>query len=402
LTIAKRTQVGIIGAGPSGQLLARLLHRKGVDVVVLEHRTREYVEGRIRAGVLEQGTAAVLELAGAADRMKADGLEHDGFNIAFNDRMARVDLRKYGGSPVFVYGQTEVTKDLDRLNEADGIPVYYEVEAGTVVDIDGDAPRILYVADGREGELVCDYVAGCDGYHGVSRRSMPPDVLREYEKTYPFGWLGLLSNTRPASHELIYSNHSRGFALCSQRSTSVSRNYIQVPVDDRVEAWSDEAFWDELRRRLPAEVAETLETGPSIEKSIAPLRSFIAEPLRCGRLFLVGDAGHIVPPTGAKGLNLAASDAAMLASALGAWYSDREESGLERYSATALDRIWKAERFSWWFTMASHRLSDNPFDLRMQVAELDYYTGTRAGLTSIAENYVGLPIEDPVTGQAIA
>jgi len=402
LTIRNRTQVGIIGAGPAGQLLARLLHRSGIDVVVLEQRTRKYVEGRIRAGVLEQGTAAVLEQAGAADRMMTDGLEHDGFNIAFDDRMARVDLRKYGNSPVFVYGQTEITKDLNQLNEADGIEVHYEVEACGVTGLDAGVAHIVYKVDGKERNLACDYVAGCDGYHGVSRGSMPDTVLREFEKTYPFGWLGVLSNTRPASHELIYSNHSRGFALCSQRSTSVSRNYIQVPVDERVDAWSDGAFWDELRRRLPEEVAQTLETGPSIEKSIAPLRSFIAEPLRCGRLFLVGDAGHIVPPTGAKGLNLAASDAAMLASALVAWYTDKNPAGLDRYSATALDRIWKAERFSWWFTMASHRLSENPFDQRMQVAELDYYTGTRAGLTSIAENYVGLPIEDPVTGQALA
>jgi p-hydroxybenzoate 3-monooxygenase len=402
LTIRKRTQVGIIGAGPAGQLLARLLHRSGIDVVVLERRTRGYVEGRIRAGVLEQGTAAVLKLAGAADRMTTDGLEHDGFSIAFDNRMARVDLREYGNSPVFVYGQTEITKDLNRLNEADGIEVHYDVEACSVTGLDADAAMVTYRVDGKERDLACDYVAGCDGYHGVSRRSMPDRVLREYEKVYPFGWLGVLSNTRPASHELVYSNHPRGFALCSQRSTTVSRNYIQVPAEERVEAWSDEAFWDELRRRLPAEVADMLETGPSIEKSIAPLRSFIAEPLRCGRMFLVGDAGHIVPPTGAKGLNLAASDAAMLASALVAWYSGKDPAGLERYSATALDRIWKAERFSWWFTIASHRLSDNPFDQRMQVAELDYYTGTRAGLTSIAENYVGLPIEDPVTGQPIA
>ncbi|MDH4108399.1 MAG: 4-hydroxybenzoate 3-monooxygenase [Gammaproteobacteria bacterium] len=401
MSIEKRTQVGIIGAGPSGQLLARLLHRKGIDVVVLERRSREYVEGRIRAGVLEQGTAAVLELAGAAERMRTDGLEHDGFLIAFDGRVARVDLQKYGNSPVFVYGQTEVTKDLNRLNEADGIPVHYGVEVTTIRDLDGDAARIVYKVDGKEHELACDYAAGCDGYHGASRRSMPDSILREFKKTYPFGWLGVLSNTRPASHELVYSNHSRGFALCSQRSTSVSRNYIQVPADERVEAWSDDAFWDELRRRLPAEIADPLETGVSVEKSIAPLRSFIAEPLRCGRLFLVGDAGHIVPPTGAKGMNLAASDAAMLASSLGAFYADRDSRGLERYSETALDRIWKAERFSWWFTMASHRLSDNPFDLRMQVAELDYYTGTRAGLTSIAENYVGLPIEDPVTGGTI-
>ena len=398
MTIASRTQVGIIGAGPAGQLLARLLHRQGIDVVVLERRSREYVEGRIRAGVLEQGTAAVLRRAGAADRMLEYGLEHAGIEIAFANRTARVDLKKYAQMPVIIYGQTEVTKDLNRLNDADGIAVHFAVEVKRVTDFDRGTARIHYATAGESCELVCDYVAGCDGYHGVSRRSMPERVLREYEKTYPFGWLGVLSNTRPASQELIYSNHERGFALCSQRSPSVSRHYIQVASNENVAAWDDAAFWDELRRRLPDAVAGNLETGPSIEKSLAPLRSYVAEPLRCGRLFLVGDAGHIVPPTGAKGLNLAVADAAMLASALRAFYVDRDEHGIDRYSDTALERIWKAARFSWWFTMATHKLADSAFDRRMQIAELDYFTGTTAGLTAIAENYVGLPISDPVTG----
>ncbi|MEX2124993.1 MAG: 4-hydroxybenzoate 3-monooxygenase [Woeseia sp.] len=402
MAVARRTQVGIIGAGPSGQLLARLLFRHGIDVVVLERRSREYVEGRVRAGVLEQGTAAVLRMAGAADRLDKCGHEHWGIQIAFDDRMARVDLRKYAGKPVIVYGQTEVTKDLNSLNEADGIDVHFEVEVRGVSDLDRNAARIHYLRDGRSAELVCDYVAGCDGHHGVSRSAIPHGFAREYEKTYPFGWLGVLSETRPAAPELIYCNSPLGFALCSQRSATISRNYVQVPAGHDPPAWSDHAFWEELRRRLPDAVAETLETGPSIEKSIAPLRSYIIEPLRCSRLFLVGDAAHIVPPTGAKGLNLAVSDAAMLASALQAWYAEHDESGIERYSATALERIWNAERFSWWFTMATHRLSDNPFDRRMQVADLDYFTGTDAGRASIAENYVGLPICDPVTGSRLA
>ena len=401
MKIAARTQVGIIGAGPSGLLLARLLTQRGIDVVVLEHRSRDYVEGRIRAGVLEQGSAAVLDSAGAAERMRIDGVEHDGVQIAFNGRIERIDLQRYTRMPVIVYGQTQVTKDLYQLNRLDDISIHYEVQASGVTGLDEGAARIHYQEAGRELELVCDFVAGCDGYHGVSRQSIPAEVLRTYEKTYPFGWLGVLSNTRPASPELIYTNHERGFALCSQRSATVSRNYIQVATDDSVETWSDTAFWDELRRRVPAEVADTLQTGPSIEKSIAPLRSFIAEPLRYGRLFLVGDSGHIVPPTGAKGLNLAVSDTAMLASALKAYYADGDAQGIDRYSTVALKRVWQAQRFSWWFTMATHRLADSVFDQRMQIADLDYFTGTEAGRTSIAENYVGLPIEDPVTGHSL-
>jgi p-hydroxybenzoate 3-monooxygenase len=359
------------------------------------------VEGRIRAGVLEQGSAAVLDSAGAAERMRTDGVEHDGVQIAFDGRIERIDLQRYARMPVIVYGQTEVTKDLYQLNRLDDISIHYEVQASGVTGLDEGAARIHYQEAGRKLELVCDFVAGCDGYHGVSRQSIPADVLRTYEKTYPFGWLGVLSNTRPASPELIYTNHERGFALCSQRSATVSRNYIQVATDDSVETWSDTAFWDELRRRVPAEVADTLQTGPSIEKSIAPLRSFIAEPLRYGRLFLVGDSGHIVPPTGAKGLNLAVSDTAMLASALKAYYADGDAQGIDRYSTVALKRVWQAQRFSWWFTMATHRLADSVFDQRMQIVDLDYFTGTEAGRTSIAENYVGLPIEDPVTGHSL-
>lgn len=396
---SRRTQVGIIGAGPSGLLLARLLHQRNIDVVVIERRSREYVESRIRAGVLETGTAALLRKAGAAQRMQDQGLVHEGIQIAFDGRLVRVDLQKHANVPVIVYGQTEITKDLHKLNLADGIEMHFETEVKAIANPDSASPTLAFESDGDSIELRCEFVAGCDGYHGVSRRSIPESTLRVYEKTYPFGWLGMLSETRPASAELIYSNHERGFALCSQRSASISRNYLQVSSGDDVSNWSDDAFWDELRRRLPAEVADSLDTGPSLEKSIAPLRSFIAEPMRFGRLFLVGDAAHIVPPTGAKGLNLAASDAGMLASALIAHYESGDDTGIDHYSATALARVWRAERFSWWFTMATHRVSDKPFDLRMQVAELDYFTGTRTGLESIAENYVGLPILDPVTGK---
>ncbi len=396
---ARRTQVAIIGAGPSGLLLARLLHQRGIDVVVIERRSREYVESRIRAGVLETGTAALLRKAGAAQRMQDQGLVHEGIQIAFDGRLVRVDLLKHADVPVIVYGQTEITKDLNSLNLADGIEIHFESEVKAIANPDSTSPALAFESNGDSIEIRCEFVAGCDGYHGISRRSIPENTLQVYEKTYPFGWLGVLSDTRPASAELIYSNHERGFALCSQRSASISRNYIQVPAGDDVSNWSDNDFWDELRRRLPSEVADSLDTGPGLEKSIAPLRSFIAEPMRYGRLFLVGDAAHIVPPTGAKGLNLAASDAGMMASALVAHYENGDNTGIDHYSATALARVWRAERFSWWFTMATHRLSDNAFDRRMQVAELDYFTGTRTGLKSISENYVGLPIRDPVTGK---
>ena len=401
MRIPTRTQVGIVGAGPAGLLLARLLARKGIDVVVLERQSQKYVEGRIRAGVLEQGTAAVLRRAGAAERMDAECLLHEGIGISFDGRVERVDFRKYAGNSVIVYGQTEITKDLNRLNAADGITIFFEAQVESIAEIDGDSPQITVTHAGKTSSLRCDFVAGCDGFHGVSRRSIPDAVLREHEKVYPYGWLGVLSDSRPADEELIYANHQRGFALCSQRSRTVSRNYIQVDATDDVAAWDDQRFWDELRRRLPDNVAETLDTGRSTEKSIAQLRSFVAEPMRCGALFLVGDAAHIVPPTGAKGLNLAVSDAWMLSSALLAWYEQKDAIGLDRYSKIALDRVWASERFSWWFTMATHRMSENSFDQNMQLSDLNYATGTELGLRTLAENYVGPPIVDPVTGDSL-
>ena len=390
-----RTQVGIIGSGPSGLLLARLLHLQGIDTVILESRSREYVQGRIRAGVIEQGMADLLREAQAGERMDHEGLIHEGINIAFDNRLERIDFPSHtDGKVVMVYGQTEITYDLMRahIDEAGGI-VHYEAPAIHVEAYDTDAPRIIYEQNGEGKELVCDFVAGCDGYHGVARQSVATDTIRVFERTYPFGWLGLLSDVPPVRDELVYVNHERGFALCSMRSHTRSRYYVQCDLDDRVENWTDDAFWDELRRRLPPHVAETVTTGPRLEMSIAPVRSFVAEPMRFGRLFLAGDAAHIVPPTGAKGLNLAASDIFYLSRALVAFYKENRNDLLDRYSETALRRVWKAIRFSWWYSSLLHKLDDDPMTHRLQIAELDYLTGSVAGLTMLAENYVGLPYE---------
>jgi p-hydroxybenzoate 3-monooxygenase len=390
-----RTQVGIIGSGPSGLLLARLLHLQGIDTVILEFRSREYVLGRIRAGVIEQGMADLLREAQVDQRMDREGLIHEGINIAFDGRLERIDFPKHtNGKVVMVYGQTEITDDLMRahIDEA-GCPVLYESPAIRVEDYDTDAPRIIYEQDGEQKELVCDFVAGCDGFHGVTRKSVPADLQRNYERTYSIGWLGILSDVPPVNDELIYANHERGFALCSMRSRTRSRYYIQCDMDDRVENWSDDAFWDELRRRLPPQAAENVTTGPRLEMSITPLHSFVAEPLRFGRLYLAGDAGHIVPPTGAKGLNLAASDIYYLSRALIAFYKDKRTDLLDRYSDAALRRVWKAIRFSWWYTSLLHKFDDDPMSWRLQVAELDYLTGSEAGQTVLSENYVGLPYE---------
>jgi p-hydroxybenzoate 3-monooxygenase len=388
-----RTQVGIIGSGPAGLILSHILHRHGIENVILERQSREYVEARIRAGVLEQGTVNLLREIDAGARMDREGIPHDGFSIAFAGRKERIDMNKLtGGSKVMIYGQTEITHDLINARLAEGGVIKYETPAVAVDDLDG-TPRITYEENGERKELTCDFVAGCDGYHGVSRKSMPAHQLALYEKVYPFGWLGILSDTPPVDDELIYANHQRGFALCSMRSHTRSRYYIQCDINDKVENWTDDMFWDELRRRLPPEAAENLVTGPRLEMSIAPLRSFAVEPLRHGHLFLAGDAAHIVPPTGAKGLNLAVSDVYYLSRALVAYYSEKRTDLLDRYSDTALRRVWKAMRFSWWYTSITHRFSENPMDHRLQLAELDYLTGSETGRRMIAENYVGLPFE---------
>jgi p-hydroxybenzoate 3-monooxygenase len=388
-----RTQVAIIGAGPSGLLLSQLLHLNGVDSVVLERQTREHVAGRIRAGVLEQGTVDLLQEAKVGERMQSERLVHEGFALGFAGRSFRVDLKALTGSTVSVYGQTEVTKDLLDARIASGANMIFEAGDVTVDGIDGTRPTVRYSRGGRTHEVVCDFVAGCDGYHGVCRRIVPQESMQTFERIYPFGWLGILADVPPVAHELIYSNHERGFALCSMRSLNRSRYYLQCGLDEKLDAWPDARFWDELRRRLPRSVAETLITGPSIEKSIAPLRSFVVEPLKFGRLFLVGDAAHIVPPTGAKGLNLAAADVRVLYRALVEYYRTGSNELIDRYSAQCLRRIWKAVRFSWWFTSLTHKFSEDRFSHRLQLAELDYLTGSAAALTSAAENYVGLPFD---------
>ncbi|OCX61288.1 4-hydroxybenzoate 3-monooxygenase [Thioclava sp. SK-1] len=387
-----RTQVAIIGGGPSGLLLGQLLYKKGIDAVILERKTRDYVLGRIRAGVLEQGLVHLLEEAGVADRLHAEGHEHDGTVIVHDQTSFRVDFRKQTGTPVVVYGQTEVTRDLYDAREAANLPTVFEVENVKIHDAKGNSPYLTYQVNGTPKRLECEFIAGCDGFHGVSRRTIPDDVRQEYEKVYPFGWLGILSQTPPVADELIYANSDRGFALCSMRNDHLSRYYVQCPITDTVEDWSDDRFWEELKRRLPSEIAQQIITGPSIEKSIAPLRSFVTEPMRWGNLFLCGDAAHIVPPTGAKGLNTAASDVHYLYHALTEFYHTGSREGIDSYSQKALDRVWKAERFSWWFSSLMHRSPDQtPFDRKMQAAELAFLAQSDAQKQVFAQNYVGLP-----------
>ena len=394
MTHSIRTQVAIIGAGPAGLLLGQLLHRAGIDAVIVERQTPDYVLGRIRAGVLEQVTMDLLDEAGVGARMHREGLVHSGFDMLFAGQRHRVDLAALTeGQNVMVYGQTEVTRDLMDARTQAGLPSYYEASEVQVLDFDTAQPRVWFQKDGESYEIACDFIAGCDGFHGVCRASVPRGAIQEFEKVYPFGWLGLLSDTPPVHHELIYVNSPRGFALCSQRSTSRSRYYLQVPLSDSLDQWSDDAFWAELRLRLDDGARSALVTGPSIEKSIAPLRSFVTEPMRFGRMFLAGDAAHIVPPTGAKGLNLAASDVKYLSQAFQDYYLERSEAGIEAYSARCLRRIWRAERFSWWFTTLMHQFpQDGAIDARLKEAELDYLMHSQAGLRSIAENYVGLPL----------
>lgn len=387
-----RAQVVIIGGGPSGLLLGQLLHRAGIDAVVLERKTRAHVLGRIRAGVLETGLVRLMEEAGVADRLHREGFVHDRTRIAWDGGMFAIDFKELTGTPVVVYGQTELTRDLYDAREAAGATTLFEVDDVAIHDADSARPHVSFTRDGQAQRIDCDFVAGCDGFHGISRQTIPLARRREYEKTYPFGWLGVLSETLPVEDELIYANSDRGFALCSMRNARLSRYYIQCALSDHPGDWTDAAFWDELRRRLPADVADRLETGPTIEKSIAPLRSFVTEPMRWGRLFLVGDAAHIVPPTGAKGLNTAASDVQYLFRGLVRFYQDGDAQGLDSYSENALLRVWKAERFSWWFSGLLHRYPHmSPFDLKMQQADITFLRDNAAQQRAFAENYVGLP-----------
>jgi p-hydroxybenzoate 3-monooxygenase len=389
-----RTQVVIVGAGPSGLLLGQLLFKAGVDAIILERQSPEYVLSRIRAGVLEQVTLDVLAQAGVDQRLKKEGLVHTGFDLLFKSERHRIDLETLtGGQKVMVYGQTEVTRDLMDARQAAGLTTIYETNDVAIHDFDSDHPSVSYEKDGQRHTITCDFIAGCDGFHGVCRASVPSKSIQEFEKVYPFGWLGVLSDTPPVHEELIYVNSTRGFALCSQRSTTRSRYYLQVPLTDKVEAWSDDAFWQELRLRLDPEAREHLVTGPSIEKSIAPLRSFVTEPMRFGTLFLAGDAAHIVPPTGAKGLNLAATDVKYLSDALIEACVEKSHAGIDHYSTRCLARIWRAERFSWWFTSLMHHFPDQgEMGQKLQEAELNYLIHSEAGSRTMAENYVGLPL----------
>ncbi|MGN6549489.1 MAG: 4-hydroxybenzoate 3-monooxygenase [Pararhizobium sp.] len=393
MAVTHRTQVAIIGSGPSGLVLGQLLSRAGIDNIIIDRASEEHILSRVRAGVLEEGTMAMLERAGAGGRMRAEGLLHQGLDLAFDGRRHRLDLTELtGGKHVMVYGQTELTRDLMDARRALDAKAFYEATNALPQDFSTERPFVSFDKDGIEHRIVCDVIAGCDGFHGASRQAVPPMAIRTFERVYPFGWLGVLADVPPVSHELVYVNHVRGFALCSMRSQTRSRYYVQCSIDDSLGAWPDDRFWDELRRRLPAETAERVVIGPSFEKSIAPLRSFVAEPLRFGRLFLVGDAAHIVPPTGAKGLNLAISDVFYLFSALEAFFRSGSESELDQYSERALSRVWKAVRFSWWMTTTLHLFPENgTFGQRIQEAELDYLFHSRAAMTAMAENYVGLP-----------
>ena len=387
------TQVGIVGGGPSGLLLSRLLGLAGIDSIVLEKRTPEYLRTRVRAGVLEQGTVDLLAEAGVGERLGREKLSHDGVELAVDGRRHRIDLKGLTGKIISVYGQAEIQKDLMAAHEAASSNIVYEAEDVSLHGLLSDRPRLRYHKADQTHDISCDFIAGCDGFHGVSRQAIPQEVIRIYERIYPFGWLGILSDTRPVNHELMYCNHERGFALCTMRSLTRSRYYLQVPADEDIADWPDERFWSELKRRIPSDAAKMLDTGPSIEKSVAHLRSFVAEPMRHGRLFLAGDAAHIVPATGAKGLNLAAADVRFLSEAFIAYYQSGRSDLMDGYSSRCLARVWKAQRFSWWMTALTHRFPEaSGFERRAQAAELSYLVGSKAAQTVLAENYVGLPI----------
>ena len=390
-----RCEVAIIGAGPAGLLLGALLHQAGISNIIIERQSSDYVLSRIRAGILEQGTVDMLNEVGVGQRLQAEGTPHHSIELVFKNQRHAIDVHGLtGGKVVTAYGQTEVTRDLMDARQAAGLATVYAASEVSIHDFDTAQPRVRYVKDGQHHELVADFIAGCDGFHGVCRASVPKTAITEYERVYPFGWLGVLADVPPVSpHAIVYGNHARGFSLCSMRSLSRSRYYVQCPMTDTIEQWSDNTFWDELRRRLDPELADRIVTGPSIEKSIAPLRSFVAEPMRFGRLFLAGDAAHIVPPTGAKGLNLAASDVSYLSSAFIEYFAEKSSAGIDGYSQRALRRVWKAERFAWSLTTLMHRFPDSSgFGQKIQEAELDYLVGSRAASTSLAENYVGLPL----------
>ncbi|MEM8748662.1 MAG: 4-hydroxybenzoate 3-monooxygenase [Pseudomonadota bacterium] len=394
LSQKKRTQVCIIGAGPAGLLLSQLLHNDGIETIVLDRQSRGHIEGRVRAGVLESGTVEALRNAGVGARLDREGLPHDGFDLAFDGDRHRIDLKALTGQSVMVYGQTEVTKDLIEHRLQQGAQIVFGAEDVAPHEVTDITPLVTYTKDSETVEIACDYIAGCDGFHGVSRKTIPSHVLKTYERVYPFGWLGILTESPPVADELIYANHQRGFALCSMRSKTRSRYYVQCDVDDDIANWSDERFWDELALRIGDETAKDLVRGPSFEKSIAPLRSFVAEPMRYGNLFLAGDAAHIVPPTGAKGLNLAVADVRILARAFAAHYRDDNPGHLENYSQTCLKRVWKVERFSWYMSTMLHQFpDDSPFEKKMQRAEFDHIAGSETAARSLAENYVGLPLE---------
>ncbi len=389
-----RTQVGIVGGGPSGLLLAHLLHLEGVDSVVLESRSEEYVIERVRAGVLEQGTVDLMTAIGVGDRMRREGLVHHGINISFGGRLHRINMYELtGGRAITVYGQNEVQKDLNQARRATGRPMYHEVEHLALRDFDSASPRIRYRYQGEDCDLQCDFIAGCDGFHGVCRPSIPESALTAFERVYPYGWLGILAEAAPASEELVYTWTERGFALFSMRSPTVTRLYLQCAPDEDIRQWPDERIWDELNIRLTTRDGWKPNMGPVLQKGVTGMRSFVVEPMQYGKLFLAGDAAHIVPPTGAKGLNLAAADVYALSQALAAYYRSGRQDLLDAYSDTCLRRVWRAQRFSWWMTSMLHLSGDeNAFDRRRQLAELDYLTSSRAAMTSLAENYVGFPI----------